>query len=234
MNIAFYTAQGGRIENEDAVKVINSEKAVLAIAADGLGGHDCGERASECAVSTISNLLSNKLPSEDALINAIQSADCKIKELQKNSGKDMKTTIAVAWIGKDTAVVAHVGDTRIYQFRDNEVIFQSLDHSVAQMAVMVGEITANQIRGYKDQNKLIRALGSNKQVKVTCELLNVLPDDAMLLCTDGFWELINEDEMITTFEKKITVEEWLKKMRSYVEKRMIQNGDNHSAIAIYL
>lgn len=66
----------------------------------------------------------------------------------------MKTTIAVLWIGKQTAVAANVGDSRIYQFRDGKIIYQSVDHSVGQMAVLVGEIQPDQIRQYPKRSQL--------------------------------------------------------------------------------
>ena len=89
-----------------------------------------------------------------------------------------------------------MGDTRIYQFRDDAIIYQSTDHSLAQLGVMAGDLKLEDIRSNKDRNKLFRALGDRRTPKVAEKLLDILPGDRLLLCSDGFWEGIWEEEML--------------------------------------
>lgn len=231
IDISYYSAIGGRKVNEDTVSVLESGNALLALVADGLGGHGGGDAASQCAVSAINSELQNCAVNDEAMIAAITDANQRVLALQADQIQ-MKTTIAALWMRNHAAVAANVGDSRIYQIRGGEIIYQSVDHSVAQMAVYVGEITPEQIRGNRDRNKLIRALGSEQNVKPDSKVLSVEQGDCFLLCSDGFWEVITEAEMLRSLENSEDVAAWLKKMRSYVEVNGRHGMDNHSAIAL--
>ena len=231
VDISYYSAMGKRTQNEDTISVLESGNSVLALVADGLGGHGGGDDASRVAVSSINSELQNCMVTADALIDAITNANQKVCESQTDEVK-MKTTIAALWLNGNAAVVANVGDSRIYQIRKGKIIYQSVDHSVAPMAVYAGEITADQIRGNSDRNKLIRALGSESDVNPDSKVLCVEPDDYFLLCSDGFWELITESEMLNILNRSKDVTDWLKIMRNYVETNGRRNMDNHSAVAI--
>ena len=231
VDIAFYTAQGRRDKNEDAVDFQQTEKGILAVVADGLGGHSNGEIASQCAVSSLKRMLLECEPDEDMLIDAIQKASEDIFSMN-SAERGMFTTIAVLWIGHDSAVVANVGDTRIYQFRNGEIVYQSLDHSKAQMAVLVGKLAPHQIRQSKDRNRLIRVLGTEEAPRVDCRVLTIQPDDRFLLCSDGFWEPVSEWEMQDSILKSESAKQWLELMQKVVENAQNPMQDNHSAIAL--
>ena len=232
MNIStsYYCAKGERTNNEDAVSLLDNN-GILAIVADGLGGHANGEVASAQAVSTINSYLQSAFPDEDLLIEAVQQASQDIYALRDNACR-MHSTVAVLWLDEYAAIAAHVGDSRIYQFRDRNLIFQSMDHSVAQIAVLVGEIQPMELRNSKDRNRLIRVLGDANPPKVDCESLSIRPKDRFLLCSDGFWEAVTEADMVNTIHTNQTAEEWLEAMRSIVERMGKPNQDNHTAIAI--
>lgn len=230
-DIAFYTAQGKRDNNEDAVTVMETGRSILAVVADGLGGHSDGEIASQQAVDTLRQLLIDYEPDEDILIDAIQEASKNIFSMH-SSGGEMLTTVAALWIGRDLAVVANVGDTRIYQFRNGEIIYQSLDHSKAQMAVLVGQLDYQKIRHSKDRNRLIRVLGTEEAPRVDCRVLSIQPGDRFLLCSDGFWEPVTEGEMQDAILKSDSANHWLKLMQQAVEDAQSPTQDNHSAIAV--
>lgn len=232
-DIAFYTDQGKRDNNEDTVTVAETSKSIIAIVADGLGGHSDGEIASQQAVDTIRRLLSDCEPDEDIIIDAIQDASKNIFSMH-SSGGTMLTTVAVLWLGNDSAIVANVGDTRIYQFRNGEIIYQSLDHSKAQMAVLVGKLLPHQIRQSKDRNRLIRVLGTSDAPKVDCRSLDIRPGDRFLLCSDGFWEPVSEEKMKITMSESETSEQWLGLMQQVVEHAQNPLQDNNSAIALRL
>lgn len=226
---AFYSERGGRTVNEDALSVTRNMGVLLAMAADGLGGMGDGEAASADAVRYLSAGLSNCAVEEDRLCEEILAENQRILSMHRD-GKQMMTTIAVLWAGNGQTLAATVGDTRIYQFRSGNIVFQSTDHSVAQLAVFSGEITQDQIRTYPGRNRLLRALGADEQVRVELQELYPQPGDRLLICSDGFWELIVEREMLQWNEKE-TAEEWLNRMKNMAVDRCGSKGDNHSAIA---
>lgn len=228
MDIAFYSEIGDRNTNEDAAEVVSSECSVLLILADGVGSCENGRLASATLVSTVRGELNGCVPDEDALIDAIGLAGRILRE----STESVSTTAAVVWLGEDGAVAAHVGDSRIYQFRDDRIVYQSMDHSVAQLAVLAGELPPDAIRTSPDKNRLIRAVGSRSgKLRVDTEELRCQPGDAFLLCTDGFWNEVTEEEMLEDGRNAATAQEWLGRMRARIGRRNVRL-DNHSAIVL--
>lgn len=231
MNYQFasYTDIGKRENNEDSLGVQPIGNSLLAVVADGLGGHANGEIASRLAVDTIFQRLSHERIDEEALNNAILAAD----EAIRHSNISGHTTVAALWLENDFAVAAHVGDSRIYQFRDGKIVFQSEDHSVVQMAVLVGDLEPDAMRHHKDRNKLFRVLGEEEtEAKVDSTELNVKPGDRFLLCSDGFWEPVDETQMLSSCCAD-TPEEWLKTMRQIIIEADDPRQDNSTAIVIF-
>lgn len=227
MNIsaAYSSDVGARPNNEDSVSVHEGR--------DGLGGHANGEMASGIAVSVISRRLLGKAPNEPELIAAVQAASDSIFE-SREGGSDMKTTIAALWMGDYMGFAANVGDSRIYQFRNGKIIYQSVDHSVAQMAVLVGELNPEDIRTSPDRNRLIRVLGNETAPKVACECLSIQKGDRLLLCSDGFWEPVSEELMLSTAAETATANEWLEKMKSAVVSAASPTQDNYTAVTVII
>ena len=233
INAAYYSSKGNRKTNEDNISLLENLNNVIAVIADGLGGEGNGDIASRIAVQTISGQLSGGDAAESHISSAVTKANEEIIKLQINGNK-MKSTVAVLYLSRSSCFAAHVGDTRIYQFRKNKLIYQSIDHSVSQMSVNVGEIKADGIRKHVDRNKLTNALGSKKFTETDLTTLFLQDGDAFLLCSDGFWEYVIEDEMCEDLNISNNADEWLCKMRSRVESRISPTGDNHSAIVILI
>ena len=230
VSLSCYSSIGRRKNNEDAVSVTENTKGLLAIVADGLGGQDNGEYASQQAIRTLNNRLSSKTISAEALENAIVEANRAVRAVQAEH-PGAQTTIAVVWLGEGFAEAMHVGDTRIYQFRNNKILYQSVDHSVAQLSVMAGELKPEEIRSSRDRNKLFRALGDPHVPKIAEALLDVQTGDRLLLCSDGFWEGILENEMLRCSSITENAEKWLHAMREIAEPTA---NDNNTAIAIVI
>ena len=150
----------------------------------------------------------------------------------------MKTTIAMLLYKKkeQQVIIAHVGDSRVYQFVNNSCLFCTFDHSVSRMAVVTGEITMEEIRHHVDRNKLFRSLGGSKEVKVEIDVVDLVPNEinSFLLCSDGFWEYVTEDVMEKTLQQSNDSETWISEMRNYVYMQAPAGNDNHSAIAIQI
>ena len=229
-DLSYYTHQGQRVNNEDYASFKPINNSLLAVVADGLGGHKNGAEASHLAVDSLIQTLSNESYEDEKLIYAIQKANFLVHSNEQCG----LTTIAVLWLNDCQAFTAHVGDTRIYQFRNNKIIFQSSDHSVVQLGVSAGKITYEEARTHKDRNKLLRALGNSEHSTVECHSLSVQSGDRFLLCTDGFWEAITEEKMTSALRTSQDSKSWLSYLYRLVDQRNYQRQDNHTAIAIFV
>ncbi len=231
ISYAEYTDVGGRGNNEDALSVTVADHGHLFLVADGLGGHDNGEEASGLAVEEIKRIFTESGAAFDPE-KAIISANELILNKQKEEGSSMKTTITLAWVKEKMTVFAHVGDSRIYAFDKNSIVYQSPDHSVSYLAVKMGEISLAEIRNHRDRNKLTRALGVSEDVSVHISTLNNSDYMGLLLCSDGLWEYVYEDEMVELLQSNDSPKAWIEEMRKLHAKRVDGKHDNNTAVAV--
>jgi len=233
---AEYTNLGGREVNEDSCGTMTQENRVCAVVADGLGGHGGGDIASSTAVDVVLELWSKAEIINEAILDQwFQFINEKVYEMQTNVCA-MKTTLAVMVCENAEVLLAHVGDTRIYHFVDGRIASQTFDHSVSQMAVLSGEITQDEIRHHVDRNKLLRAIGKNDEIQVEISpRINVSKGQhAFLLCTDGFWEYVVEEEMEQLLREAKCPEEWLASMAELLQSRVPEGNDNNTAVAVWM
>ena len=233
IQIANYSETGGRPRNEDAVRqVLQGEDRLCLVVADGLGGHGGGEQASAAAAEVICEGWGGGADPEE-LEGLIREGHRKVLSLQTRQCA-MKTTVAALTLEPGRAVMAHVGDSRIYYFRDGGLVFQTRDHSAAQIGVMLGEITPDQIRFHEDRSRVLRALGQDGELKVDLHEEELPPGrHAFLLCSDGFWEYVLEQEMVDDLAVSGSPEEWLDKMRARLSARAPEDNDNNTAAAVW-
>ena len=242
MLVNYYSVSktGNREVNEDSTGIIKGTDCTCFIVADGLGGHGKGDIASQIAVSAFKSVFEKKLtlPIEECLTSAFQNAQNAIISEQQRQGAmfQMKTTAAAVVFDHTSAICGHIGDTRIYTFAHNRIKERTLDHSVPQMLVLSREIKEKQIRNHPDRNKLLRVLGVQGDIKIDSFRIDDLSKyQAVLLCSDGFWELILEKEMCRTLKKSCSAQEWIMRMCEIVERNgQGKEMDNYSAIAIWL
>lgn len=227
---ACYSNIGKRANNEDAYNVQQDNDSLIAIVADGLGGHANGEVASSIAADDIPHGILGGEFDEDKLAYAILDAHKLICETKSSAC----TTVAALWIRDSMAIAAHVGDTRIYQFRNGRIIYQSEDHSMVQVAISLGKLPADASRHHKDRNKVYNVLGDeNERPKVDTHELNVLPGDCFLLCSDGFWEPVTEELMLECLIGSPTPDIWLNRMISHILEMGAPKQDNYTAIIVF-
>ena len=155
--------------------------------------------------------------------------------IQKQSAQlEMKTTVVVLRIESGKAFWAHVGDSRLYYFDDGKLKSRTSDHSASQLAVLMGEITEEQIRFHSQRSRILRALGSSAaQPELSAETDIDDGKAAFLLCSDGFWEYVYEREMEQTLSNAPTPEQWLRDMEEILKSRVKPWNDNYSAIAVF-
>lgn len=231
-NFAFYSDAGGRANNEDFYLAKQIGDSHLFVVADGLGGHDAGEKASKTAVETIRNYMVES--TEKNLVKAIELANLEVLAQCRETSLQMKTTIAAAFVEKEYTTIAHVGDTRVYAFNKCGTVFRTKDHSASQLAVSVGEISEAEIRGHIDRNVLLRALGASEDIKIDMAKLSNRSFDALLLCSDGFWEYVLDEEMVQMQSGVRSADKWLYRMRRAQLGRAPDNCDNNTAIAVLM
>jgi serine/threonine protein phosphatase PrpC len=229
---------GGRKSNQDYCDFIDLKKRHCWAVADGLGGHKGGEIASKLAVEAIIKQFTQYPDcSLSAIKGYIESAQNAILLRQKEDVAltTMRTTIAVLISDNRKVLWGHVGDTRLYLFRSGTIIFQSKDHSVPQALADSGEISPEQIRFHEDRNRLLRALGSDGELRPTFQekKQKIKHEDAFLICTDGFWEYVSEAEMEASLKNSSSPDVWLKNMEKILSEKVQGKNDNYSAISIF-
>lgn len=234
IQIASYSETGGRHHNEDAVRrALRGEDRLCLVVADGLGGHGGGEQASAAAAEVICQGWGGDADPRQ-LEGLIREGHRRVLSLQTRQCA-MKTTVTALVLEPGRAVLAHVGDSRIYYFRGGGLAFQTRDHSAAQIGVMLGEITPDQIRFHEDRSRVLRALGQDGELKVDLHEEALTPGKhAFLLCSDGFWEYVLEQEMVDDLAVSGSPEEWLDKMRARLDARAPEDNDNNSAAAVWV
>ena len=233
--------QGGREYNQDYLDLTVEDDGACLVVCDGLGSYYGSEVASRiCATKIIEEYREVKSLDRERAVKPefcqsyIQSAHNHVVDEKEKNPKIRSSCTTVACVTTDykTTVISHIGDTRIYLFVKNKLHFQTRDHSLSQISVEMGQIPARDIRSDKDQNKLTRVLGSDYYIPPDCDIYNtpLQPGDAFILCTDGFWEYVYEEEMEEDLASSATPEEALAKMEQRLLARVSKFNDNYSAI----
>jgi len=235
LDLFYYTNMGGRELNEDSYGIRKLDNRVISVLCDGLGGHNCGEVASQIAVKNILEGITqiNELES-DKILNVLKIVNDGLvqQQISKPEQKGMRTTAVGCVVEKDNLTFFNSGDSRFYYFRNGSIYTMTRDHSVSQMSVEMGEMTFDEIRFDVDRNKLIKVLGESttNEVGSVYPPIQYQPGDAFLLCSDGFWEYILEEEMEIDLSKSETAEEWIKFMVVRLLLKLTPENDNFTVI----
>jgi protein phosphatase len=182
--------------NEDAHF---TDEGIFAVA-DGMGGHNAGEVASALAVNTLRAALRGGVSGHDELRNVIQRANTAIytASLDDSAQQGMGTTLTViaAVHGRtDLVLVANVGDSRAYLYRDDMLERVTVDHSYVQDLVTEGIISAEDARNHPRKNIVTRALGIDRNVEVDISPLQVRTGDRLLVCSDGLVDEVDDHDI---------------------------------------
>ncbi|GAA0176949.1 Stp1/IreP family PP2C-type Ser/Thr phosphatase [Clostridium sediminicola] len=201
--------------NEDCIGHYSNESFDLLVVADGMGGHNAGEVASEVAVKTLVDFFNNAKISnaKEQLINAVKTANEKINSLANlnNEYNGMGTTITACLINKNDIYVINVGDSRCYIVKNGSISRITKDHSLVQELVDIGSITEEEARNHPSKNIITRALGTNLDVEVDFYHLENNKISHILLCTDGLSNVVTNEEILKVI-KKITLDKVCKKL----------------------
>src|SRR5215217_540001 len=179
--------------NEDNYYV----RAPLFVVADGMGGAQAGEVASEIAVRQFAGGLPDERDPGEALVTLIQEANARIHEQARSDAQHagMGTTTTAAYLTGDTVVVAHVGDSRCYLVRDGDLIRLTRDHSLVGELVARGKLTEEQAESHPQRSVITRALGPEPHVEVDVDAFPARSGDVFLLCSDGLTSMVHEPQL---------------------------------------
>lgn len=232
-----YSHPGNREINEDSWGVATHQDSYCFVVADGLGGHGGGDVASKCAVDAVCDRFAKTGYTNDFFQNAFDDAQRKIidAQMQAKTVSQMKTTMVVLVVTPQNTYWAHIGDSRLYHWRQRKLKEQTLDHSVPQMLAMSGEIKESEIRHHPDRNRLLRVLGIKGEMPrfETGHPISNYGEHTFLLCTDGYWELIEEQGMTDLLRGSTAIEEWLLGMNAEIRRNGLDaDMDNYTAIAV--
>lgn len=228
IDIYTYTSRGGREYNEDNVDFVRTPDGVVAVVADGLGGHEGGDIASETAVKAIlREPIGKTTDSREWLMSRLEDANRAILERQSVQGNKMKSTAVVLRLSGDNAAWAHMGDSRLYYLSNGEIADVTEDHSVAFKKYKAGEITRAEIATDEDQSSLLRSLGVRGELRADFgEAKGLAVGDGFLLCSDGFWEYVKDQEILFDFCKTNNAQAWAELLLLRVIERMKSGSDN--------
>ncbi len=205
-----------REKNEDSVLI--SSDLGLGVVADGMGGHSAGEIASNIAVhvleETIRKVNTGELKMPDTFLPKLENTERKMLMAANLANaaiyttaqaseiyKMMGTTLTGVMFDGDNATAVHVGDSRIYLFRDGKLVQVTTDHSLAMEHVRRGLLTKAEADKSKIQNVLTRAMGIKKNVEFDLLRFPVKLGDIMVLCSDGLYKGLNETQLAEQLEQ---------------------------------
>ncbi len=239
MEVGFKSDKGlKRSNNEDACFVLLADKVYLV--ADGVGGGNAGEIASRTAVKEIANYIEGhplaEATNKYAVVNYLQACLDKTNEeifekaRRYEENKGMATTAAIVYAKGGKAYIANVGDSRVYLYRNGELVQLTEDHTYVNTLLNAGIISEEQAAVDDRKNVITKALGAEDTVEPDFFQLEIVKDDILILCTDGLYDEVDEGSMKKILEKDISMSDVCAEMVDAANK----NGghDNITIISI--
>lgn len=213
----------------------------LFLVADGVGGAAAGEVASRLAVETVARELLQVVRSDRSrppttldwggvLQAAVGRANQEIIRARQQAGNDMGTTLVGALVAGSTAFVVNVGDSRAYLIAHDHLQRITHDHSIVQSLLDSGQIGEQDVRNHPQRNIILRSLGNESKIKVDLFVVRLEPEQTLLLCSDGLWEMTQDQDLA----RIVGATHDLAEAAAALVARANENGgaDNISAILI--
>lgn len=237
MNIQVFSKTGSvRQQNEDSY-AYDREKKIFVVA-DGMGGHKRGEVASDMAVKTVmQELTDSSSGDDDTIISEIESGMKAANSAVYTHAKEhpdhqgMGTTLSVVRFVDDKVFYGHVGDSRIYLYDEGLLTQLTKDHTMVEELVDIGTISSEEAKTHPKKNVLIKALGTQEDVEADTGSVRVKPGNIIVLMTDGVYEYVDEGLLAELLSKNP-----LPQVEETID-RVIQEGgakDNYTLLMISL
>ncbi len=232
--------QGPRQYNQDRLAYSYSKDALLLVLADGMGGHRNGEIAAQLAVKTLTDAFQRlAVPTLSSpakfLIDHIQQVHDMIENVTQVEEfiESPRTTIVAAIIQRSFLYCAHVGDSRLYHFRNGHLLFRTEDHSVVQSLYKKGMISKEEMATHPYKNKIYNCVGGETPPQIDLADRHELQEgDTVLLCTDGVWGVISDQQIKEIMQQNRTIIDATTELMDSAEFASDERGDNMSAIGL--
>ncbi|KAG1649548.1 Serine/threonine phosphatase stp [Nymphon striatum] len=232
--------QSPRDYNQDRLAYSYSKDSLLLVLADGMGGHRHGEVAAQLAIKTLTDAfqrLAKPLLNNPAkfLTDHIQQVHDMIENVTQSESlaESPRTTVVVAVIQRGYLYCAHVGDSRLYHFRGNHLLYRTEDHSIVQSLYNKGMIGKEEMATHPYRNKIYNCVGGEVPPQIDLsDRIELVEGDTILLCTDGLWGVLDDAKIKATLNQNIDVTLGTKALMDEAEQAADEHGDNLSAIAL--
>lgn len=205
LNYGAYSCKGKREENQDSLAILTDSAFYTFVVADGAGGHQYGAEAGRLAVNAVNNELENEINKAPQYIELLlrkkyEQINGHLRSIEKNMKITMLTTLStISFIDKE-AVITNIGDTKIFLIREGQINCISEVHNAAWELLDKGMINYEQYLTHDKRNVLTRALGAEDSIYPYSNIIEVNKDDIYIICSDGLYNHVSEDELINIFK----------------------------------
>jgi protein phosphatase len=237
-----------RSHNEDALFTINCTLLTgnspvslgIYIVADGMGGHQNGEVASRLAVQGAGGLFIERMMAlidsdltlleNESLVGIASDAFRRAQDLIIRHAPGGGSTLSLVFAINDQLISAHVGDSRLYLIRKDEIVLLTKDHSLVKRLVELGEISPSEANKHPQRNILYRAMGQDEQLEPDIALFTIDKGDQLLICSDGLWGVLDDRKILSIIQSKMNL---IESSAQLVSRANEQGGpDNISVVLI--
>lgn len=241
IEIVTLSKPGGREYNEDVHGHWHNGHFVACLVADGAGGHGGGDVAAATARSSIlGGYAAGPSLDGDALRQLLEQANLDVVARQAEGGKlaAMRSTVVFAAIDLEHEALmwAHCGDSRAYLFRGGAIVARTTDHSLVQQMVAGGMLDEEGARLHPQRNMLLSALGSVSdlpEISIS-DRMRLQTGDVVLLCSDGVWEVLGDEGLVTTLHASRTPSQWIDELDAQIRARAKPGHDNYTALGLWV
>jgi PPM family protein phosphatase len=231
---------GHRDDNQDRVGIAAGEHAALLIAVDGMGGHSNGALAAETALASLTTGFRQQVQPLFDPLGFLHLALGRAHEEVVALGKDLsidqrpRATCALCLVQEGSAFWAHVGDSRVYQIRNGEVVARTRDHSHVEQLLREGRITETEAQGHPMRNFVECCLGGDPLLtEMTIGRRHALrKSDVLLACTDGLWASLRDSEVAAPWRSTAGIAAILAELCARAVAASAPYSDNASAAAL--
>ena len=242
MNVetAQVSRQGNRSENQDRASVVVTDTRILLAVADGMGGHAAGDVAAESAIDSLVRAFKQTRGSIHDPAGFLRMSIVEAHEAVVLLGSSLppevrpRTTITACLILDNVAVWAHVGDSRIYLIRDQQVLVRTRDHSAVELLAQQGLLSDEAMSRHPLRNFVDQCLGGDPELPtITIAPPHpLLAGDVLLLCSDGLWAPLDDRHIANELGSNLELQLSLDLIAAEAESRASPSSDNVTGVAL--
>ncbi len=240
LDYAKLTLLGNRQENQDRIELIAHPDSTLMICVDGMGGHSHGARAAELVVDTLGERFTGiarpVFDPQGFLIMALADAHDRVVDMGEAQHVDQRprATCAVCLVQDGTAFWAHVGDSRLYQIRDGDIVRRTRDHSHVEVLLREGLIDEDEIKSHPMRNFVECCLGGDRALPdmSISGRISLEDGDVLIACTDGFWSGLEDSDIARLGDGQRPLDQLLSQISERAVNNNAPHSDNTSALAM--